>query len=270
MSSRFALVPALLAVGVGFVHAQSISLSSGCQSALLTIAGSPEASCLNVNGLFSLFTSTSQSSSAIQPINSWLAGACAQTPCSNQTLSDIATNVTSGCASDLSSLGIDASNASIISMVQQSYPTVREIACLKESSNNTLCVTDLLTDVQNEKGTLSLQAMVSELPQLVVGGSLPSYITCSDCVKQAYNVLKSDQPSVVASETSVTNALQSQCGADFLSGSTPSDIAEGTGSAAPTGSSTASSAAAFFSDNVVIGVALSSLTTVFSAVALLA
>ncbi|KAI5123910.1 hypothetical protein M0805_005726 [Coniferiporia weirii] len=263
MYSRLALVSSALLVG----GAQAISLSSQCQSTLTNIALSSEASCLNVAGLAPLLTA-SANSSLVAPINTWLSGACAQSPCSNQTLSDIVTNITSGCSSDLSSIGFsNSSDSSLISAVQQAYPTVRDIACLKETSNNTLCVTDLLTDIQNTNGTLSIDNIVATLPQIVMGqaAGVPSYISCSDCVKQAYNVLKTEQPSL-ASQSNVTSAFTSQCGSSFLDGTTPSDIAEGTGSAAPTGTSTTSAASGgFVSREALAGIALSSLSAVFSA-----
>ncbi|THH07016.1 hypothetical protein EW145_g3666 [Phellinidium pouzarii] len=267
IKSRFAIVSsaAILLGSVGL--AQALSLSQGCQSTLVNLALSSEASCLNVAGLAPLVTASSNTS-LVGPVNNWLAGACAQDLCSNQSLSDIVTNITSGCSSDLSPLGFsNSSTPDVISVVQQGYPTVREIACLKETSNNTLCVTDLLTDLQNEDGTLSLNTIFATLPQLVVGGAsdVPSYIKCSDCVKQAYNVLKTNDPSI-ASQSNVTSALTSQCGASFLDGTTPSDVAEGTGAAAPTASSAsaASSAGVFVSREALAGVALSSLAAVFS------
>lgn len=107
------------------------SISSQCQSTLLTIAGSPEADCLNLGGLLPVITAGANSS-LVQPINSWLSATCAQDACSNQTLSDVVANLTSGCSSDLSSLGLDSSDeGSVVSLVQQVYPIVREVACLK-------------------------------------------------------------------------------------------------------------------------------------------
>ncbi len=97
------------------------------------------------------------------------------------------------------------------------------------TTNNTLCATTLLDDLQQVTGSLSL-SNISALPQIVMGSSfgLPTYITCSDCVKQAYNILKQEVPEV-ATSTDVTNAFQSQCGSSFLDGTSPSQIAEGTG-----------------------------------------
>lgn len=197
----------------------SISLSSQCQSTLLTVAASPDSTCLNVGGLAGLLT-TSSNSSLVPAVNSWLSGACGQDPCTNSSLAAVVQNITSGCGDDLASLGISNSSGTtqeITQAVQEAYPIVRDIGCLKVTSNNSLCVTDLLDDIQDVEGTLSLDNIISLLPSLLVGQltSLPGYVTCNDCVKQAFTVLQADQPSL-ANET-VQDALTSQCGSDFLS-----------------------------------------------------
>lgn len=190
-----------------------LSISSQCQTTLLGVAGSSDASCLNIAGLTPLLVA-SQNESLIEPVNNWLAGACAEDACTDSQISNIVSNITSGCSSDLDSANIDSSD--LTSIIQQAYPTVRSAACLKDTTNNTLCLTSLLTDIQNEKGTLSISNIVNWV-SLVFNGEatdLPSYITCSDCVKQAYNVVNSQQQAV-ATSTDVASAFQSQCGADF-------------------------------------------------------
>ena len=197
----------------------SISLSSQCQSTLLTVASSSDSACLNIGGLAGLLT-TSSNSSLVPTVNSWLSGACSQAACTNSSLAAIVQNITSGCGDDLAQFGISNSSGTtdqITQAVQEAYPTVRDIGCLKVDSNNTLCVTDLLDDVESVEGTLSLDNIAALLPQILTGqvSSLPSYITCNDCVKQAFTVLQTDQPSL-ANQT-VEDALTSQCGSDFLS-----------------------------------------------------
>jgi hypothetical protein len=44
---------------------------------------------------------------------------------------------------------------------------------------------------------------------------LPKGIVCSDCVKEAYNILKQDEPSLV-NDDSVTEGLTQTCGASFI------------------------------------------------------
>ncbi|KAL5524001.1 hypothetical protein ACEPAG_8174 [Sanghuangporus baumii] len=273
MLSRLAFASSLLVLGAGLAHAQ-INLSSQCQSTLLTAASSSEASCLNVVGLASILT-TPANSSLVQPINSWLSGACAQTPCSNQSLSDIVANITNGCSSDLSSLGLSGDSTNIASIVQQAYPTVRDVLCLKQSSNDTLCVTSQLTQLEAAEGTtLSISNIFTTWSSILGGGlsSVPSYITCGDCAKEQYNVIVTAQPAI-ASNTTVTGPLESQCGSGFLDGSNSSDVVEGTGSAAPTGTggvNAASSATSLFSVGALTGIAFSSLAAISSAFLVLA
>ncbi|EJD03234.1 uncharacterized protein FOMMEDRAFT_20398 [Fomitiporia mediterranea MF3/22] len=267
MYSRLAIASSALVLASGVA---AISLSSQCQSTLLTVASSPDSTCLNVAGLAGLLT-TPQNQSLVQPINTWLAGACGEDPCTNQSLAAIVQNITSGCGSDLSSIGFDnSSTGDVVSVVQQGYPTVRKIACLKQSSNNSLCVTSLLTQIEQAEGQpLSIENIMNDLPAMVMGQAknVPSSIACSDCVKQAYTVLKQDEPAI-ASNTDVSNALSSQCGASFIDGSAASNIVEGTGTAAPSGA--ANGAISFSSRGVLTGLAASALAAVSSAFFVLA
>ncbi|KAL5484981.1 hypothetical protein ACEPAI_7623 [Sanghuangporus weigelae] len=273
MVSRLAFASSLLVLGAGLAHAQ-INISSECQSTLLTVASSSEASCLNVVGLASILT-TPANSSLVQPINSWLSGACAQDPCSNQSLSDIVANITNGCGSDLSSLGLSGDSANITSIVQQAYPTVRDVLCLKQSSNDTLCVTSQLTQIEAAEGTtLSIDNIFSSWASILGGGlsNVPSYIICGECSKEQFNVIATAEPAI-ASNTTVTSAIESQCGSSFLDGSDQSNVVEGTGSAAPTGTggvNAASSATGLFSTGALTGIAFSSLAAISSAFLVLA
>jgi len=279
--SRFARsTSVLLLAGVSLVNAQfdasdisSFSLSQDCQSALLQVAASPEASCLNVGALPSLFQNIGQNVSLIPAMDNWLQGACSQDPCTNETLSDIVTTLATSCTVDLTEIGIDDSQNTIsemVTIVQESFVSVQQIACLKETTNNTLCATSLLDEYEAIVGTLSIDNIVSQLPMLLTGQipNIPTYITCSDCVKQAYNVLMANEPDI-ASQTIVTSTLQGQCGSDFTDGTAPSEIVEGTGSAVPSLSADANGALSV-PRNALMGAAAASLVTVFSAFAVLA
>lgn len=107
------------------------SISQSCQSTLAQLVTSSETTCLNAGSLVGLVVST-QNTSVVSTVNSWLTGLCSQTACSNQTLADVVSNVTSGCQSDLQSAGIQASASELTSLVQQYYPTARKAACLAE------------------------------------------------------------------------------------------------------------------------------------------
>jgi len=207
-----------LAALVAYASAQSISDS--CTTALAGIAANPDAAaCLSPGSLVSLFT-LDQNSTVIPPINNWLTSVCAAPACSNATIDAVVKNVTSGCSSDLSPLGFNSdSAASITSLIQQYYPTARKVLCLKDGDTN--CITKTLTNIQNMIGTLSLSSLTSGA--IGFKDDLPANLTCTNCVKAAYNVIKTDVPAVVSDADS---SLQEQCGASFTDGQTPSGITQ--------------------------------------------
>lgn len=231
----------ILAAATGLAASQSLSglgLSQQCQDTLTNALANPDLSkCLNIFNAINIFETTANSS-IIQPVDSWLQGVCAASPCSNDTLTQAAQNITTGCQSDLSSIGVSSGDVqSIVSTVQQVYPTVRKVACLSDnkSSNHSLCVTELLTDLQGAIGTLSVNNIVSDVKSAFTGQSnlsIPKNVTCNDCTEAAWAIIKQDFPSV-ASDTQVTDPLSSQCGSDFVSASQPTDIVESSGSATP-------------------------------------
>ena len=133
-------------------------------------------------------------------------------PCSNTTLANAVTNITTGCSTELSAAGLTTSSNSsqaIISAVQAAYPTVRQVLCLSDSGNN--CVTETLTNIQNVVGQLNLTEIVSIIAN-PTGVNLPANVTCTNCTKAAYNVINGNYPSLVSGEAS---AIESQCGSSF-------------------------------------------------------
>jgi len=241
---------ALLLAGSGATAALSIrglnlagpsfgGLSSSCESALLGVSSNPEAnSCLNVPGLAAIIT-LQANSSVIPPLNTWLEGLCSANACSNDTINAITTNITNGCQSDISSTGVSQSVLqSILQDIPQFYPTIRSIACLKTASNNTLCLSSTLLDIQQFIGQpLSIDSAMTAISQMVNAGNsshLPANLTCTGCVQAAFDTFQEDQ-AMLAANPAVQSTITSQCGSGFLSASKPSDVVEGTGSAAPTG-----------------------------------
>jgi hypothetical protein len=59
-------------------------ISNKCQTALGNIVSSPDAKCLNPEGLVAIALQNANTS-LIDPINTWLVGLCAQPACSNAT-----------------------------------------------------------------------------------------------------------------------------------------------------------------------------------------
>ncbi|KAH9061390.1 hypothetical protein EDB87DRAFT_1611569 [Lactarius vividus] len=206
----------------------SFDISAECQSSLVSIASSNEGQCLNSAGIAPIFFAGSNTS-LIGPFQSWLTGLCSKDPCTNQTLAILVANITQRCSSDLSSLGINNSNvSSITASVQDYYPVVRQIACLKDNNVNQLCVIEELYDIQNVTGTLSADNIISLFPKLIAEGlpalSLPQNVTCNNCTKEAYNIIITESPQAITSDENST--LLKQCGTDFLDGKTPAGISQ--------------------------------------------
>ncbi|KAJ8522458.1 hypothetical protein ONZ45_g927 [Pleurotus djamor] len=230
-----------LTLTAGLVAAQSLSLSESCQNALGgVVTNSDTANCLNPSALISIALNGGNAS-VVQPIDNWLGGMCSAAPCSNATLEATTRSVIQGCSTDLTSIGLgtdESSISSVVSQIQLYYPTVRKIACLKNS--NTFCVTELLTEVQNTYGPLT----INNLPNLLASISptqLPTNITCSSCSKEAYNIIKQDFP-VVQSDSDPM--AQAECGASFIDGTTPEGITQ-TASNVSAGSNNNSASAPF-------------------------
>ncbi|CAK5281591.1 unnamed protein product [Mycena citricolor] len=197
-------------------------LSSACQSALSQVAANPDANaCLSVSSLFA--TVLSPNASIITPVDNLLKSLCAAAPCSNATLSAVVANVTNGCSAELSMApSSSTSSATLTALVEQYYPTVRQMVCLSDSGTN--CITQTLSSLQTSLGTLSLNSIGTVISNAFKSNlRLPSNVTCTDCVKEAYNVLNQDFPST---GSALSTSLQNQCGSSFTNGSAPSNVVE--------------------------------------------
>ncbi|EJF57611.1 hypothetical protein DICSQDRAFT_91869 [Dichomitus squalens LYAD-421 SS1] len=273
--SKFVLLATAVA-GLQMVGTSAQSISSQCQATLAGIVSSSDASCLNAQNLVGLVLSSGSNASIVPTLNTWLTGLCAKPACSNDTLSTIVQNVTSGCQSDLNSLGLSGIDASQLSaLVQTAYPTVRSALCLADSKqNNQLCVIEYLDSVQPYTGNLTLaniEAIGSNLADSSSAPSIPANVTCTDCVKGVYSVLNSGLGSFLPS--TIGSSLQSTCGASFTDGSTPSDVAQlasGASSASSSTTVTPNGAVPALSFAPIVGVAASVLVAAVSALFVLA
>lgn len=253
---------------VAYASAQSLGISSQCQSTLTSLVVNPDAACLDISSLIPVVTAGSSLSSLIGPINTWLTNLCNTPACSNATIAAIVQNVTTGCTSDLSSLGFTSSDTSqVTNLVEQFYPTVRQVVCLKDGSTN--CITQTLTNIQNVTDSFNLTSIAS----LTTGAGItlpnvPTNVTCTNCIKAIYNQVKSAFPSAASD---AAPALQSQCGASFTDGTAPSGIVE----SATTATTVASNSAALgdvslLSHGVVTALGLSGLVGISTFFTLLA
>lgn len=238
VSQRSSFVIVLAAAGLAASQSlSSLGVSQQCQNTLNNIIANPDVSqCLQVFNAINIFD-TAANTSVVPAINTWLTSVCGAAPCSNATLMAAAQNITSGCQSDLNNIGISSSDVQqIANSVLPLYPTVRKIACLADNnSNKSLCVTEVLNDLQDAIGPLSINNIISTVQGLLNGTetvSIPKNVTCNDCTQAAWAIIKQDDPSV-ASNTQVTNVISNQCGSEFVQASQPSDIVESSGTPSP-------------------------------------
>ncbi|PIL34109.1 hypothetical protein GSI_03820 [Ganoderma sinense ZZ0214-1] len=269
--TKFALLATAVA-GLQLAGTSAQTISSQCQSSLASLLTSSDATCLNAQALLGLATTTNNAS-VVPTLNTWLTGLCAKPACSNQTLSAVVSNLTSGCSTELSSLGLGSIDASeLTALVETAYPTVRKVACLADTKqNNELCVTEFLTAVQGTTGNLSI-ANIEALGTNLVGGSsslnLPSNVTCTDCVKAAYSIINTVFAGLVPS--SVPSYFQSTCGSSFTDGSSPSDVTESASAASSSTTVTHNGVLPALRLSPAVGIAASLLVTVSSALVVLA
>ncbi|KAI1796355.1 hypothetical protein LXA43DRAFT_615686 [Ganoderma leucocontextum] len=270
-STKFALLATAVA-GLQLAGTSAQSISSQCQSTLASILTSSDASCLNAQSLLGL-AAASGNTSVVPTINTWLTGLCAKPACTNQTISALVQNVTSGCQSELSSLGLSGIDASeLTALVESAYPTVRKVACLSDTKqNNELCVTEFLTGVEGTTGNLSVANIEALVTNFGTSGSLPnlsSNVTCSNCVKAAYTIVSTDFAGILPS--SVGSYFQNTCGASFTNGSSPSDVTESASSATSSTTVTSNGALPAVGFAPVVGIAASILVAASSALVVLA
>lgn len=247
-----------------YVSAQS--LSSTCTSALSSIAlNTDAASCLNPLALVSIATGNN-SQSIVPAVDNWLTGVCGAPACSNETITAVVTNITTGCSTELSITGTDDAGA-ITTLVQQYYPTVRRAFCLRDGSTN--CITQTLQNIEGVVGTLSLSNIVQlavNPPMTILAQNLTN-ITCTNCVKEIYNVITEDIPS---STSSLQSTFNEQCGATFTDGTTPSGITQSASQTTGTSQSSNNNNSGALSSFSMAGISVSGLVAVSTVLTLLA
>ncbi|OJT09268.1 hypothetical protein TRAPUB_14265 [Trametes pubescens] len=277
MSFRKIAVAAALVAGLQMSGSSAQSLSTQCQAALATIVGNSDASCLNAQALIGLVVSTSSTTntSIVPTVNSWLTGMCSRPACTNATLATVVSTVTSGCSTELGELGLsDVDSSSLTALVQSAYPTVRQVACLGDtSSNNTLCVTETLNNLEPYTGTLTVSNIEAVASQIVAGTvpNVPSNVTCTDCTKAAFNLVEQNFNGLLSGFSS---DVSTTCGSSFIDGTQPASVTQlasnSTASAAATSNAAAGMFTAQFGFAPLAGVAVSALVTLTSAFFVLA
>jgi hypothetical protein len=112
------------------------STSHQCQTTLLNVLASPDATCLNLQQALP-YINAPDDESLVTPFGDWLKGVCAAgaPECTNDELESVVENVTTGC--DLWLFGFPPEDESfgvpeLVQLVQRAYLTIRKVACLKE------------------------------------------------------------------------------------------------------------------------------------------
>ncbi|KAJ7076372.1 hypothetical protein B0H15DRAFT_864302 [Mycena belliarum] len=201
------------AAAAGLASAQS--LSSGCTDSLKGILNAPEAACLNPSALLTFIVGTSD---PIRVVDNWLTGLCSAGSCSNATLATVVTNITTGCASELSSASTAGVPETLTRIVQDVYPTVRSVVCLKDDASNKLCVTEALQNIQGVVGTLSasdfnLATLTADFQKVIASAS---NLACTKCTKVAFSMAK---PLLAQFQMQAVQGLDAVCGPGFTDGS---------------------------------------------------
>jgi hypothetical protein len=86
------------------------------------------------------------------------------------------------------------------------------------SNNKELCVTETLTSIQTNTGTLTIDKLLQIVPAIAAGeaNSLNGTNLCTPCVKQFYNVAESGFPGIFGPGTTVASNVQTDCGSSFV------------------------------------------------------
>ncbi|KAH9485016.1 hypothetical protein JR316_0001920 [Psilocybe cubensis] len=218
-------------LGTSAVSAGSVLdfLSSSCKNTLQTLLSSPSAGCLNLGTL--TLNALAGNKTIPEVANSWLTGLCASGSCTNSSLSDVVSNITTGCSEDLNKYGASSAGFTpdvIQGLVLQYYPTVRQIACLKDDNANELCVPESLFALQSivgtiNKGDLDLPTLLGKVKTLA--DSDYKNIACTGCIKQAYIIAAKVFPNanlLNLAQTPITDT----CGASFVDGQDVPGISE--------------------------------------------
>ncbi|KAL0955673.1 hypothetical protein HGRIS_001898 [Hohenbuehelia grisea] len=251
------VVSTSVTVGAGLASAQQLNLTSSCQNAFAGLLSQPDtAACLRPSALLSIATAGANAS-IISPINNWLPEFCNAGRCSNETLANATRSVLTGCSTDLEAIGAPLDVESTIITVRQLY-TFRKVDCLKEG--DALCITKTLTGIQDLLGPLTITSAINTTSRAF--NDFNRNISCTNCMKAAWNVIAQDIPWV---GREAAEGTPHPCGRSFTDGTMPSGITQSlTTATTPAGADSNSATKGIFgiqntiSGLVIIGVMITS------------
>ncbi|KAF8595313.1 hypothetical protein BDV93DRAFT_528783 [Ceratobasidium sp. AG-I] len=233
----------LAAAAVGASAQDLSSLSPSCQAAATGVLTGPAGTCLGVGGLLNI-AMTPANESIVAPIDNWLTTTCAQPACTNATIDALISNVTTGCASDLSTAGVtNDSIAETKKYIENWYPVAREVVCLKDSNNSgAFCITSTLKAIESYiNGSISANSISDAIYNFGASGvEVPKNLICTSCVQAAYALIRPHLDD--ANRGTWDTYLGGQCGASYTNGTTPAGIIQ-SANTAPAGSTTSASGA---------------------------
>jgi len=208
-----------------------LNLSDSCNKAMGQLVIGPAASCLNTAGMINVLT-TPSTQSWVSPFNNYLTVLCSQPACTNDTISTAISGLKDGCSSDLAAKGWSADDiATDLGQASRYYPSVREVLCLRDitdESSQDLCMTTTLSNEEAMLGQpLNIGTFIAHLPSILSSHTidLPKNISCTRCTQGAYTVARPNLPSS-ESVQAWDNFWINQCGEDFISGTLPPSIAQ--------------------------------------------
>lgn len=221
------MVTALVVVGASlpaFAQIMPGNVTQSCQIAVLNILGNVDASnCLNTVGFATAVGKIGTNNSAVQPATDWIAGICAQGPCSNNTITAVMRNLTSGCSDELNKAGVIMTNVSaVIESVKTGYSGTRKALCLKDNTTSKLCINEDLSAVETGLNTtLTLMQVANIGKNISMFTSLPASSICTNCNKAVYNIFNQTFPFLI---TPIQSGIQTKCGSNFINGPMPTSI----------------------------------------------
>jgi len=207
------------AVAAGAAFASARNISPQCQAALAGVVVSPDFACLNPVGIAGI-AATPLDKSIIPSVDTWLKGLCALAACTNTNIANIATAIAKGCPAEVADVNITLAD------IQRVYPPARKVACLVDTRDSTLCVTQTLNNIEADTGTLSPSNIPTIVSDLTSGANtLPNTVICTDCIKNAVIIFEKELPGLFKAPK-INPKLAAKCGASFVDGIPPPTITE--------------------------------------------
>ncbi|KAJ6570878.1 hypothetical protein DFH09DRAFT_1079860 [Mycena vulgaris] len=192
-----------LTVAAGLTAAATLSVPRGspsaCSSAFNGILSSPDPAlqCLSPSGFNDIVTQASQKASEglTLAIDSWLTDI-------DVTIAQVQPDITAGCGENF-----DQFQLPFTTSIKTAYPVIREIMCLKDTSKDHFCMTEIFNTT--DLADLQVVDPVVLMQRLIAKALRPD---CNQCAVAAFKLYNS-----VFSEVTGNDILQNACGGDFPS-----------------------------------------------------